>query len=448
MNAKPLHVPLEASNWLFQATWTRLDDVSDGIFDCPHTTPKLTDAGPFVVRSQDIRGRVFDMQSAGRVSEETYRERIARAEPRYGDLLYSREGTYFGIAAEVPRDQKVCLGQRMVLIRPNQAILESRFLLYWLNSPVMEAHLRGFRDGSVAERLNMATIRALAVPIIPLSEQREIASILGVLDDKIELNRRMAATLEEMARSLYRSWFVDFDPVHAKIEGRQPAFMDEETAALFPDRFGEDGLPEGWKNISFVDAIDIISGGTPKTSEPSYWEGDIPWYSVVDAPGPGQIFVIDTEKKITEKGLEKSPARLVPRGTTIISARGTVGKLAMTSRKMTFNQSCYGLRSRRVRGDAFCYFATEREVGDLQSRSHGSVFSTITRQTFEGVTLIDCADTILEAFADRVDVCLARICSLIEENQTLATLRDTLLPKLMSGEIRVGQAREQIEEVA
>jgi type I restriction enzyme S subunit len=169
---------------------------------------------------------------------------------------------------------------------------------------------------------------------------------------------------------------------------------------------------------------------------------------VVDAPGPGQIFVIDTEKTITEHGLKNSPARLVPRGTTIISARGTVGKLAMTSRQMTFNQSCYGLRSRRNRGDAFCYFATERAVGDLQSRSHGSVFSTITRQTFESVDVVDCSSAVLEAFADRVDGYLARICTLVEENRTLSALRDTLLPKLMSGELRVGEARYQVEEVA
>lgn len=338
--------------------------------------------------------------------------------------------------------------QAVAIIRVDPEKANPEFVQYFLRDTSFVANSLAGVAQSAQPNLNLGDISRFKIPDFPISEQAVIASTLGALDDKIELNRRMAATLEEMARALYRSWFVDFDPVKAKAEGLAPAFMDEATAALFPDRFGDDGLPEGWEAISFIEAVDIISGGTPKTSEPSYWGGEIPWYSVVDAPGSGQVFVINTEKTITEDGLKNSPARLVPRGTTIISARGTVGKLAMTSRQMTFNQSCYGLRSRRNRGDAFCYFATERAVGDLQSRSHGSVFSTITRQTFESVDVVDCSSAVLEAFADRVDVYLSRICALVEENRTLTTLRDALLPKLMSGEIRVGTIENQIEAVA
>ena len=159
---------------------------------------------------------VFRTDQAGHVSEETYRERTKRTEPTYGDLFYSREGTYFGIAAEAPRNYRVCLGQRMVLIRPNSQSVDFHYLRYWLNSPVMEAHIHGFRDGSVAERLNLPTIRILPVLLPSLPKQRAIAHILGTLDDKIELNRRMNETLEEMARTLFKSWFIDFDPVHAK----------------------------------------------------------------------------------------------------------------------------------------------------------------------------------------------------------------------------------------
>src|SRR5207245_2050226 len=153
----------------------------DGVFDCPHSTPVVTTTGPFVVRSQDVRSGVFRTEEAGRVSEETYRERIARAEPTYGDILYSREGTYFGNAAEVPKDTRVCLGQRMVLIRPKEGILDSRFLRLWLNSPTLARHIHGFRDGTVAERLNMPTIRALPVPLFDADEQKSIAEVLGAL---------------------------------------------------------------------------------------------------------------------------------------------------------------------------------------------------------------------------------------------------------------------------
>ena len=221
-NERHLHLPSIAEPIPATWQWKRLDDVCSGIFDCPHSTPILTADGPFVVRSQDMRSGVFRVEQAGRVSEETYIERIRRAEPKRGDILYSREGTYFGIAAEVPANTRVCLGQRMVLLRPNDGLVDFRYLRFWLNSPLLATHVYGQRDGSVAERLNMPTIRALPVSIAPLDEQRTIARVLGALDDKIELNRRMNQTLEELAASLFRSWFVDFDPVVSKAAGRAP----------------------------------------------------------------------------------------------------------------------------------------------------------------------------------------------------------------------------------
>ena len=215
-NGDPLHIPIGIGNVPVEWCWSRLEDVCNGIFDCPHSTPKLSDSGPLMVRTQDILSGVFRTDQAGHVSEETYRERTKRTEPMHGDLFYSREGTYFGIAAEVPQNYQICLGQRMVLLRPNSQAVDFRYLRFWLNSPVMEAHIHGFRDGSVAERLNLPTIRVLPVLLPSLPEQRAIAHILGTLDDKIELNRRMNETLEEIAWTLFKSWFVDFDPVHAK----------------------------------------------------------------------------------------------------------------------------------------------------------------------------------------------------------------------------------------
>ena len=167
VSRNPLHIPIGIGNVPVEWRWSRLEDVCDGIFDCPHSTPKLSDSGPLMVRTQDILSGVFRTGQAGYVSEETYRERTKRAEPTHGDLFYSREGTYFGIAAEVPRNYRVCLGQRMVLIRPNSQTVDSCYLRFWLNSPVMESHIHGFRDGSVAERLNLPTIRTLPVLLPP-----------------------------------------------------------------------------------------------------------------------------------------------------------------------------------------------------------------------------------------------------------------------------------------
>jgi type I restriction enzyme, S subunit len=257
-----LHIPSTAAALPAGWRWLRLEDVCSGVFDCPHSTPVLISDGPLIVRSQDIRSGVFKVDEAAHVSEDTYRERVGRAEPVYGDLLYSREGTYFGIAAEVPPSTRVCLGQRMVLLRPEPTRVHFRFLRYWLNSPVMASHIHGHRDGTVAERLNLPTIRGLPVALPPLSGQRAIAHILGTLDDKIELNRLMNETLEAMARVLFKSWFVDFDPVHAKAEGRDPG-LPKDIAALFPDRFEDSELgeiPAGWQVKSLDEIARFLNG--------------------------------------------------------------------------------------------------------------------------------------------------------------------------------------------
>ena len=297
--AKSLHIPAACGELLEGWTWCRLDDVSEGVFDCPHSTPKLTETGPFVVRTQDIITGVFRADQAGRVSEETYAERITRVTPSRGDLLYSREGTYFGIAAEVPPNTRVCLGQRMVLIRPDKRRLDFSFLCHWLNSPIMAAHIHGYRDGTVAERLNLPTIRALPILIPPLAEQKAIAAVLGALDDKIELNRRMNATLEAMARALFQSWFVDFDPVRAKLDSRPPAALDPATAALFPDSFDETELghtPHGWEVKTLGEVIELAYGKPLKAEDRKNGSvcvyganGPVGWHDEKLVSGPGIV---------------------------------------------------------------------------------------------------------------------------------------------------------------
>jgi type I restriction enzyme S subunit len=288
----------------------------------------------------------------------------------------------------------------------------------------------------------------MRIRLPPLPEQRAIARILGSLDDKIEANRRMNETLEALARTLFKSWFVDFDPVRAKAEGREPAGMDAETAGLFPDGFEEkEGrrVPRGWRIGCFDETIELIGGGTPKTSEPEYWNGDILWFSIVDTPENSDVFVIDTEKKITKRGLEESSTRLLLKGTTIITARGTVGKCALVGNPMTMNQSCYGVRAKDQRGNYFNYFALRNLVSELQRSTHGSVFDTITGETFKSVQTVIVPVELTRIFDKKISSFMERILSSLQESETLVLLRNALLPKLLSGEIRLNDS-EMLKE--
>jgi len=318
--------------------------------------------------------------------------------------------------------------------------VNTRFLMYSL----LTADVHSFLTGAVMPKLTQGNLNKIPIACPPREIQEEIVSILGALDDRIALLRETNATLEAIAQALFKSWFVDFDPVRAKMEGRAPEGMDEATFALFPDSFEESELglvPRGWKACSFTDTISIIGGGTPKTSINEYWNGVIPWFSVVDAPSTSDVFVIDTQKHITKTGLNNSSAKLLPAGTTIISARGTVGKLAIVGRDMAMNQSCYGLRG-KVGDDYFTYFSTYRIVETLKQRTHGSVFDTITRDTLTGVSVIYPDEPAVLAFEALVSPLMARIRENLIQAQTLSTLRDTLLPRLISGQLRLPEAGE------
>jgi type I restriction enzyme S subunit len=297
--------------------------------------------------------------------------------------------------------------------------------------------------------LKCVDIPDFAIPVPPVADQKAIAHILGTLDDKIALNRKTNETLEAMAKALFKSWFVDFDPVRAKAEGRHTG-LPAEISELFPDSFEDSELgeiPSGWECCSFTQLVEVISGGTPKTSIDEYWNGSVNWFSVVDAPSNSDCWVIHTEKSITHQGLDNCSSKLLPIGTTIISARGTVGKVCLTGQDMAMNQSCYGLRSKAANGEFFCFYLTKSLVEILEARAHGSVFSTITRDTLDGVSTNSPPLEVIQSFNSITGALLGKIKNNLEESRILGNQRDALLPKLISGEIRIPDAEKMLEEV-
>ena len=424
-----------------------LNSLCSLVVDCPHATPKWTDYGYVVLRNQNIKNGRLDLSSPSFTDEAHFKGRIRRAAPQPGDLVITREAP-MGDVCQIPDGLVCCLGQRQVLLRPDPEKVDARYLLFALQSPYLK-HQIGWNEGtgSTVSNLRIPVLEALKIPCPALEQQQEIAMVLGTIDDRIALLRETNATLEAIAQALFKSWFVDFDPVHARARGEQPAGLAPEVAALFPDSFEESALgmvPKGWRVLSFTETIDVIGGGTPKTSISEYWNGDIPWFSVVDAPATTDVFVIETEKHITCEGLNKSSTKLLPVGTTIISARGTVGRLALVGQAMAMNQSCYGLSGKA--GDVyFTYFSTHRLVETLKQRTHGSVFDTITRDTLAGVSVVYPQTIVITAFEETIAPVMERIKENLIQARTLATLRDTLLPRLISGQLRLPEAEAMVE---
>ena len=427
-----------------------LRDAGVKLIDCAHKTPAAAGQGfPYIAIPQLTEGRI-DVDSARRISEQDMLKWNVKCNPQEDDVILSRRCNP-GVTAVVPKHFRGSLGQNLVLLRATDPNLMAPKYLRWATRgrEWWNEVGRFINVGAVFESLKCVDIPDFAIPVPPVADQKAIAHILGTLDDKIALNRKTNETLEAMAKALFKSWFVDFDPVRAKAEGRHTG-LPAEISELFPDSFEDSELgeiPSGWECCSFTQLVEVISGGTPKTSIDEYWNGSVNWFSVVDAPSNSDCWVIHTEKSITHQGLDNCSSKLLPIGTTIISARGTVGKVCLTGQDMAMNQSCYGLRSKAANGEFFCFYLTKSLVEILEARAHGSVFSTITRDTLDGVSTNSPPLEVIQSFNSITGELLGKIKNNLEESRILGNQRDALLPKLISGEIRIPDAEKMLEEV-
>jgi type I restriction enzyme S subunit len=358
-----------------------------------------------------------------------------------GDIVFTQRGT-LGQVALVPNKgaDRYLISQSQMKLTVDAEKADAMFLYYVFTSAEQQDYIRQNAIQTGVPHTNLGILRNTPLTLPPLAEQKAIAAVLGALDDKIELNRQMNATLEAMARALFQSWFVDFDPVRAKMEGREPSGMDAETAALFPDGFEESELgliPRGWQTGSILRQADLLSGGTPKTDVPAFWNGDVPWASAKDVSQCGEAFLVSTERTITKRGLEESSTKMIPANATVVVARGaTTGRLTMFGHAMAMNQTCYGLRSQV--GAPFALYCNARHfIERLVQGGHGSIFDTITTSTFEATEVLLAPTEVLRAFDSQVTALFQQVHANLHESRTLATLRDTLLPKLLSGELRV-----------
>ena len=261
----------------------RLDEVTELIVDCPHSTPEWTDTGVVVLRSFNIKNGRLDLSSPSYTNEEGFQNRIKRAVPKEGDLVLTREAP-MGEVCQIPAGLTCCLGQRMVLIRANKKIIDPDYLLYVLQSPYLQHQINWNEGtGTTVSNIRIPNIQAFKIPTPPLFIQRNIATGLKNLDQKITLNRQINQTLEQMAQTLFKSWFVDFDPVidnaldagneipellqtRAELRQKIRASQDfqplpADIRALFPAEFEESELgwvPKGWE----VDSLNSVASYT------------------------------------------------------------------------------------------------------------------------------------------------------------------------------------------
>ena len=327
---------------------------------------------------------------------------------------------------------KFWVNNHVHIVRGNHRA-DTRFLSYVLS----QTDISGYLTGSTMPKLTQGNLNHLPVVSPPLPEQKRIAKILGSLDDKIELNRKMNETLEEMARATFKSWFVDFDPVVAKSEGRQPEGMDAETAKLFPDSFVDSEIgriPKGWKVGKIKDCCtNIQNGGTPRRDTDRFWiDGNIPWLTSGEVRQP---IITITSTFITEDGLSESSAKWVAPLSTVIALYGaTAGQVSLVSSRLTTNQAVCALIP-KPHYEFFNYLWMRRLTAEFENKAVGSAQQNISKGIVEESQGILPPIQVLEFFTTFVTPLFENWISNLHESNTLATLRDAMLPKLLNGEM-------------
>ena len=433
-------------DWVMAADWERISLREAGVtlIDCDHRTPPAADSGyPYVAIPQLKEGRLA-LNDVRRISPEHFIDWTRKAKPQHHDVILSRRCNP-GETAYVPAGLECALGQNLVLLRADGSKLYPPFLRWLVRGPDWWEQVGTFINvGAVFDSLKCADIPNFRFSLPPLAEQKRIVEVLGVLDDKIELNRRMNATLEATARTLFQSWFVDFDPVRAKLDGRTPSGMDAATAALFPDSFKETELghiPRGWSVQPVGDVIDCVGGGTPSTSEPKYWEGGTHhWTTPKDFSSLQAPILLNTDRKLTDAGIAKISSGLLPAGTLLMSSRAPVGYLAISAIPVAINQGFIAMKCNESTSNYFMLNWCQQNMAEIEGRATGTTFAEISKQNFRPIPFILPSQEIMTAFSARVAPLYARITANLRESRTLATLRDTLLPKLLSGELSVKEA--------
>lgn len=417
-----------------------------------------------VVKIKNVNNGVVDISDTQFFSPESITERHDKFFVAHGDVLIAMTGQ--GSVGRVGRlhlkeGEKILLNQRVGKFEV-KSTLDLRYLYYILSSSYYEDILFSAATGSGQPNLSPSTISNIEIPIISLEEQKRFSAILGALDDKIELNRQTNETLEKMAQALFKSWFVDFDPVidnaleagntipdelqdRAERHQQQLAKPDhqplpDDIRQLFPseleltDELG--WVPMGWGQTMISNfCLKVQNGGTPKRSESKYWDdGNIPWL------GSGEVrqaIITKTKSFITKEGLNKSSAKLIPKGATVIAMYGaTAGQVAFSAIEMTTNQAVCSLIP-KSHSRFFVYLSMERLVAVLENQARGSAQQNISKGIIEETISIMPPSILLKVFDELLQPIFDRWESNLDANTNLVALRDTLLPKLISGELRL-----------
>ena len=434
---------------------TAVDTANTGLDAIKRAPIVEEDTGIKCLRIQDVsQDKSFNDWGFTEVTPDNFR----KFQLKQDDIMIARTGGSVGVNRFIFDDVQSVFNNGLIRIRSKTEEFYPKYIYYLLQTDSFKSHINSIAYSTSAQpNMKIRDLLRFSFLYQDLSKQKAIAHILGSLDDKIELNRQMNETLEAMAQALFKSWFVDFDPVIDNALAAGNTIPDElleraeqrkaiekkdnsDIQSLFPDEFEfteEMGwIPKGW----VVDDISTLcekiqSGGTPRRNVPEYWEDStIPWLTSGEVK---QTIIIKAENKISESGLSNSSAKWLTSGATVVAMYGaTAGQVAYIDKPLTTNQAVCGLIPKKGY-QFFNYVTLSRAVAHFEGRATGSAQQNINKGMIESTRVVVPSSISSDSFEEYCEVIFSKWIKNLHENETLAKLRDTLLPKLMSGELRI-----------
>ncbi len=452
-----------------------LEAICELIVDCPHSTPKWTDSGFVVIRNQNIIDDVLDLSNPSYTDEEHYNDRIKRAAPRKDDIVITREAP-MGRVCLIPDNLQCCLGQRQVLLRVNTKLVDSIYLYWALKSPFVQSQIM-LNDGTGATVSNMRipVLKALKIPRFGRCIEKKISEFLSVIADKIQLNTQINQTLEQIAQTIFKSWFIDFDPVYAKanalvngqtleqatqaamavISGKntqelhrlQTANPEQyqqlwEIAEAFPSGFDEEGVPWGWESKKVGEVAKIVKGKSYKSSELAPSKTALVTLKSFNRGGGYRLDGLKEYTGTYKPEQEVFAGDLIIAYTDVTQAADVIGKPAMVMSDSRYEHLVISLdvgvvrpKNEKYKYFLYCLAMTDTFQAHTHSFCTGTTVLHLGKDAVPSFEFILPDNKFIELFDEFVSPIFVRINNIIEENKSLEKIRDELLPKLLSGEV-------------
>lgn len=452
----------------------RLDELSVSLIDGDRgkNYPKQADFKDsgycLFLSAKNVTRNGFKFEETAFISQE--RDELLRAgKLQRNDIIITTRGTIGNVAFYAPdvKYPHVRINSGMIIVRVDESVWNPKFLYFVLTSPFINQQTEALTSGSAVPQLPARDLKTFLLPIVPKPIQDNISQHISKITDKIHLNQKLNQTLEQMAQALFKSWFVDFDPVidNALAAGKAipaalqykadlrkqaqqlPDFnpLPEDIRQLFPSEFEQTGeptigikgwIPKGWR-VSNTDNEFVIKGGsTPSTKTPDFWDGgDIHWTSPKDLSGNDSKILLDTNRKITDVGLAKITSGLLPVDTVLMSSRAPVGYLALAKVPLAINQGYIALQCAKDLTSEYTIQFLDSIMDEIKGISGGTTFAEISKKTFKSIKLIVPSKSAIDAFTSIAKVNYDKITENVKQTNSLAEIRDYLLPKLISGEI-------------